>query len=181
MGGAIGSDPKVPLLIDTIESWLARLETLFLRAANACLALMLVGNMINICIRVVSDRALVWVFPWTTVLFVWCTFIGMYVVYRRGTDITVDYFYDRLGEGGKKAMRVFANLVVIAVLVTILSVAQKVLTTQKGDIELTGLSRWMLSVPLFVSSLLITIDVALDLARMAVGRAPRARGHGAVL
>jgi TRAP-type C4-dicarboxylate transport system permease small subunit len=103
------------------------------------------------------------------------------VVYRRGTDITVDFFYDRLGEGGKKAMRVFANLVVIAVLLTILSVAQKVLSTQKGDIELTGLSRWMLSVPLFVSSFLITIDVALDLARMAVGRAPRARGHGAVL
>jgi TRAP-type C4-dicarboxylate transport system permease small subunit len=168
-------------LIDTIESWLARLETLFLRTANACLALMLVGNMVNICLRFVTDRALVWVFPWTTVLFVWCTFIGMYVVYRRGTDITVDYFYDRLGEGGKKAMRVFASLVVIAVLVTILSVAQKVLTAQKGDIELTGLSRWMLSVPLFVSSFLITIDVALDLARMAIGRAPRTRGHGAVL
>ncbi len=168
-------------MIDTIESWLARLETLFLRTANACLALMLIGNMINICLRVVTDRALVWVFPWTNVLFVWCTFIGMYVVYRRGTDITVDFFYDRLGESGKKAMRVFAHLVVIGVLLTILSVAQKVLATQKGDIELTGLSRWMLSVPLFVSSFLITIDVALDLARMAIGRAPRARGHGAVL
>jgi TRAP-type C4-dicarboxylate transport system permease small subunit len=168
-------------VIDTIESWLARLETLFLRTANACLALMLIGNMINICLRVVTDRALVWVFPWTNVLFVWCTFIGMYVVYRRGTDITVDFFYDRLGESGKKAMRVFAHLVVIGVLLTILSVAQKVLATQKGDIELTGLSRWMLSVPLFVSSFLITIDVALDLARMAIGRAPRARGHGAVL
>jgi TRAP-type C4-dicarboxylate transport system permease small subunit len=168
-------------VIDTIESWLGRLETLFLRTANACLALMLIGNMVNICLRVVTDRALVWVFPWTTVLFVWCTFIGMYVVYRRGTDITVDFFYDRLGESGKKAMRVFAHLVVIGVLLTILSVAQKVLATQKGDIELTGLSRWMLSVPLFVSSFLITIDVALDLARMAIGRAPRARGHGAVL
>ncbi len=168
-------------MIDTIESWLGRLETLFLRTANACLALMLIGNMVNICLRVVTDRALVWVFPWTTVLFVWCTFIGMYVVYRRGTDITVDFFYDRLGESGKKAMRVFAHLVVIGVLLTILSVAQKVLATQKGDIELTGLSRWMLSVPLFVSSFLITIDVALDLARMAIGRAPRARGHGAVL
>ena len=168
-------------MIDAIESLLARLETLFLRLANGCLALMLVGNMINIVIRMVTDRALLFVFPWTTVLFVWCSFIGMYVVYRRGTDITVDYFYDRLGEGGKKAMRVFANLVVIAVLATILSVTQKVLATQKGDIELTGLSRWMLSVPLFVSSLLVAIDVALDLARMAVGRAPRTRGHGAVL
>ena len=82
---------------------------------------MLVGNMINICIRVVTDRALVWMFPWTTVLFVWCTFIGMYVVYRRGTDITVDFFYDRIGAGGKKAMRVFAHLVVIAVLVMMLA------------------------------------------------------------
>ena len=168
-------------MIDAIESLLARLETIFLRAANTCLALMLVGNAVNILIRGVTDRGLLWVFPWTTVLFVWCTFIGMYVVYRRGTDITVDYFYDRLGGGGTLAMRVFASLVVIGVLAVILSVAPKVLTAQRGDIELTGLSRWMLSVPLFVSSFLITVDVALDLARAAVGRPPRVRGHGAVL
>ena len=168
-------------MIDAIESLLARLETIFLRAANTCLALMLVGNAVNILIRGVTDRGLLWVFPWTTVLFVWCTFIGMFVVYRRGTDITVDYFYDRVGEGGKLAMRVFASLVVIGVLAVILSVAPKVLATQKGDIELTGLSRWMLSVPLFVSSFLITVDVALDLARAAVGKPPRVRGHGAVL
>lgn len=168
-------------MIDTIESWLARLERLFLCAANLCLAAMLVGNMVNILVRAVTDRGLLWIFPWTTVLFVWCTFIGMYVVYRRGTDITVDYFYHRLGEGGKLAMRVFASLVVIGVLAVILSVAPKVLVAQKGDIELTGLSRWMLSVPLFVSSLLITVDVALDLARAAVGRPPRVRGQGAVL
>ncbi len=168
-------------LIDGIEAGLARLEILFLRLANACLAVMLVANMVNIVIRMATDRGMLWVFPWTTVLFVWCSFIGLFVVYRRGTDITVDYFYERLGGVGRTALRIFADLVVIAVLMAILVVAPKVLVTQKGDIELTGLSRWMLSVPLFVSSFLIVVDVALDLARAAIGKPSRARGHGAVL
>jgi TRAP-type C4-dicarboxylate transport system permease small subunit len=168
-------------LIDRVESVLARLETLFLWVANGCLAIMLLSNLANILVRTVSDRGILIVFPWTTVLFVWCTFVGMYVVYRRGTDITVDYFYERLGTDGKMAMRVFANLVVIVVLAALLYVAPKVLVAQQGEIELTGVPRWSLSVPLFVSSFLIMVDVALDLARAALGRGPRARGHGAVL
>lgn len=168
-------------LIDGIEAGLAWLETLFLRLANACLAVMLIANMVNILVRTVADRGMLWVFPWTTVLFVWCSFIGLFVVYRRGTDITVDYFHDRLGGTGRMALRIFADLVVIAVLMAILVVAPKVMVAQKGDIELTGLSRWMLSVPLFISSILIVVDVALDLARAAIGRESRARGHGAVL
>lgn len=168
-------------LIDRIEAGLAALETLFLRAANACLALMLVANMVNIVVRGVSDRGILLVFPWTTVLFVWCTFIGMYVVYRRGTDITVDFIHDRLGAGGRTGMRVFAGLVVLAVLGTILMVAPEVLAAQEGEIELTGLPRWALSLPLFVSSFLVALDVALDLARAALGLPSRAKGHGAVL
>jgi hypothetical protein len=39
----------------------------------------------------------------------------------------------------------------------------------------------MLSVPLFVSSFLVVVDVALDLARAALGRPSRERGRGAVL
>ncbi|MBM3480213.1 MAG: TRAP transporter small permease [Alphaproteobacteria bacterium] len=167
--------------IDRVEGWLAALETLFLRAANACLAAMLVANMANILVRGVSDRGILLVFPWTTVLFVWCTFIGMYVVYRRGTDITVDFVHDRLGGGGKVALRVFADLVVLGVLATILLVAPEVLAAQEGEIELTGLPRWALSLPLFVSSFLVALDVALDLARAAIGLPSRARGHGAVL
>jgi len=167
--------------IDRVEGWLAALETLFLRAANACLAAMLVANMANILVRGVSDRGILLVFPWTTVLFVWCTFIGMYVVYRRGTDITVDFVHYRLGGGGKAALRVFADLVVLGVLATILLVAPEVLAAQEGEIELTGLPRWALSLPLFVSSFLVALDVALDLARAAIGLPSRARGHGAVL
>jgi TRAP-type C4-dicarboxylate transport system permease small subunit len=168
-------------LIDRIETALAALETLFLRAANACLAAMLLANMANILVRGVTDRGILLVFPWTTVLFVWCTFIGMYVVYRRGTDITVDFIHDRLGTGGKTGLRVFAGLVVLAVLGTILMVAPEVLATQEGEIELTGLPRWALSLPLFVSSFLVALDVALDLARAALGLPSRAKGHGAVL
>jgi TRAP-type C4-dicarboxylate transport system permease small subunit len=129
----------------------------------------------------VTDRGILIVFPWTTVLFVWCTFLGMYVVYRRGTDITVDFIHDRLGGGGKAALRIFADLVVLGVLGTILMVAPEILATQEGEIELTGLPRWALSLPLFVSSFLVALDVALDLARAALGLPSRAKGHGAVL
>lgn len=167
--------------IDRVEAWLAALETLFLRAANGCLAIMLVSNMANILVRGATDRGILLVFPWTTVLFVWCTFLGMYVVYRRGTDITVDFVHDRLGGGGKAALRVFADLVVLGVLASILLVAPEVLAAQEGEIELTGLPRWALSLPLFVSSFLVALDVALDLARAAIGLPSRARGHGAVL
>jgi TRAP-type C4-dicarboxylate transport system permease small subunit len=168
-------------LVDRIERGLGRIETLFLWAANLCLAAMLVGNLINIGVRGVSDRGILWIYPWTTVLFVWCTFVGMYVVYRRGTDITVDYFYGRAGVVGKTTIRVFADLVVIAVVLAIVWVAPRVLEAQKGDIELTGLKRWMLSVPLFVSSALVAVDVTLDLLRAALGLPARERGHGAVL
>ena len=167
-------------LIDRAEAVLARLETLFLWLANLCLGTMLVANLANIGARAVVDRGMLWVFPWTTVLFVWCTFIGLFVVYRRGTDITVDFFYDRAGPIGRTAIRVFADLVVIGVLAAILVVAPKVLVAQKGDIELTFLSRWMLSVPLYVSSALIVIDVGLDLARAALGLPSRPHGHRAV-
>jgi hypothetical protein len=39
----------------------------------------------------------------------------------------------------------------------------------------------MLSLPLFVSSFLVALDVALDLARAAIGLPSRGRGHGAVV
>jgi len=164
-------------LIDRIDAVLARLETLFLLVANLCLLTMLLANLLNIVIRATVDRSMLWVFPWTSVLFVWCTFIGMFVIYRRGADITVDFVYERVGGLGRTALRVFANLVVIAVLAALLSVAPTVLAAQRGDIELTFLSRWMLSVPLFVSSALIVVDIALDLARAALGLPARPRDH----
>ena len=167
-------------LIDRIDGVLARLEMLFFVVANLCLATMLVINLVNIVVRAAFDRSMIWVFPWTSVLFVWCTFIGMFVIYRRGADITVDFLYEKLGGPGRTALRVFANLVVIAVLVAILAVAPTVLAAQRGDIELTGLRRWMLSVPLFVSAALIVVDVALDIARAALGLPGRTPDHRVV-
>jgi TRAP-type C4-dicarboxylate transport system permease small subunit len=168
-------------LIDRVEAVLARLESLFLVVANLCLAAMLLLNLFNIVVGAVAERAWVWIFPWTTVLFVWCSFIGMFVVYRRGTDITVDFFYARLDAAGRMAMRIFADVVVISVLVLLLTVAPKIIATQQGEVELTGVYRWMLSLPLFVSSFLVALDVALDLARAAIGLPSRGRGHGAVV
>ena len=93
----------------------------------------------------------------------------------------MDFIHDRLGGGGKAVLRIFADLEVLGVLGNILLVAPEILATQEGEIELTGLPRWALSLPLFVSSFLVALDVALDLARAALGLPSRAKGHGAVL
>jgi TRAP-type C4-dicarboxylate transport system permease small subunit len=155
----------MPFLLARIERGLAGCETAFLVLANLCLGLMLVGNTANMLARGLFDKGIVWVFPWSVVLFVWMSFFGFYVVYRRGNDVTVDYLHNLSGPQGRKRIRLFANLVVVTVLGSILWQAPKILKAQVGDIELTGLERWTMSVPLFLSSALILVDVVLDTLR----------------
>ncbi len=78
-------------------------ERVMLGLAETCLVIMLAANMVNIAFRAVFDRGLLWVFPWTTQLFVWMVFLGFFVVYRQARDITVDFLIDRLGRLADRA------------------------------------------------------------------------------
>ena len=70
----------------------------------------------TIASRGIWDRGLQWVFPWSTVLFVWMTFFGFYVLYRRRADITVDFVHDRLGRLGQTLVRQLVNLIVLVLM-----------------------------------------------------------------
>lgn len=141
---------------------------LFLALANACLAALLVINVLNIASRAIWDRGLQWVFPWSTVLFVWMSFFGFYVLYRLRRDITVDFIHDRLGGPGKMAIRLFVDLVILVLMAVMVWHGPEIVERQAGIIEQVyflgiQVERFTMAVPLFVTCALIFLNYLVDL------------------
>src|SRR5690554_6810329 len=85
------------MLLRALDAGLGACERVFLVAANGLLLLMLAINLANILSRLFFDLGIIWVFPWTEVLFVWMIFLGFFVIYRRGQDISVDILVRQFG------------------------------------------------------------------------------------
>jgi len=156
--------------IAALDRLLGLCERAFLIAANTCLATMLVINTVNIASRAVFDKAIPWVFPWSVVLFVWMCFLGFFVLYRQRRDITVDFLIERLGEGARRASRLAINAIVIALMAVMLWHMPEILDQQVGDIEMVGLERYTMSLPLFVSCALIVLEFVIDTVRALRGQ-----------
>lgn len=148
---------------------LLAIERLFLLLANACLALMLVANAVNIFWRGVFDVAITLVWPWTLLLFVWMSFLGFYVIYRRAKDITVDYFVDLIGPAARHATRLLSSAITVGLMALLLWQAPVTLESQVGDMELIALERYWMSVPLFASATLIALHFLLDIVKALAG------------
>jgi TRAP-type C4-dicarboxylate transport system permease small subunit len=163
----------VPALIEALERALGECERLFLALANLCLAIMLFANMANIASRALFDKGIIYVFPWSIVLFVWMTFLGFFVVYRRGKDITVDFLIDRIGARARVASRLLVDVLVIGLMLVMLIQAPHIVRSQVGTIEMVGLQRYSMSIPLFVTAALIALDFLLDAVGALMGRPER--------
>ena len=151
------------------ERILARAEWLFLGLGNLALAAMLVINVVNIFWRGFSGKNLNFVWPWTTLLFVWMTFFGFFVIYRRGKDITVDYFVDQIGERARSATRILSDVITVGLMALLIAEAPRTLASQIGDMELIPLQRYWMSVPLFLSAALVGLHFLIDLGRALRG------------
>ena len=112
-------------------------------------------------------------FPWSVVLFVWMTFFGFFVVYRRGKDITVDFLIDRMGARARFVSRLVVDVLVIGLMLVMLIQAPHIIRSQVGTIEMVGLERYSMSIPLFVTAMLITLDFALDVIKALMGQPER--------
>ena len=156
-------------IITAGERLLAQAERLFLTLANLALAAMLAINIANIFWRGLAGKNLNFVWPWTTLLFVWMTFFGFFVIYRRGKDITVDYFVDLIGERARYSTRILSGLITIGLMVLLLIEAPRTLASQVGDMELIPLQRYWMSVPLFLSAALVALHFLLDLCKVTRG------------
>ncbi len=152
-----------------LDRFLGVCEHLLLVLANGCLGVTLLINAVNIAVRAVTDKAIAWVFPWSVVLFVWMCFFGFYVLYRQRRDITVDFLIDRVGPGARRVSRLGVNLIVLMMMGVMLWHAPQIFEQQVGGIEMVGLERYTLSVPLFVSCALIFVEFCLDTVKALQG------------
>ncbi|WP_366655931.1 TRAP transporter small permease [Fodinicurvata sp. EGI_FJ10296] len=147
-------------------------ERAFLVLANTMLIIMLTINVMNIASRFLFEQGLAWVFPWTTVLFVWMSFLGFFVVYRRNKDITVEFLMAMAGPRIQMIGRLVVNLAIVVLLAIILIEAPALLERQVGTIQMVGIERYWLSVPLFVSCALIIVHFIVDSVDVVAGRPP---------
>ena len=168
-------------LIRALDRFLGFWERAFLLLANGCLALMLVANMINMAVRAVFDTSFVQVWPWTMLLFVWSIYLGFYVLYRRGKDVTVNFLVMRLSPAARRHILLLVHLLTIGFMAVMVVGTWQYLPLQAGVLELVRLPRWVQSVPLLASCVLVLLNALVQAADlMASGSAPRPRAAASV-
>ena len=161
-------------LVTLADTAMDGIATLFLWAANICLFLMLLATAATIVLRPIG-LSFYWLWPWSMQVFVWMSFIGFYVIYRRHKDIAVDFVMRRLGDWAMRASRYFVAVVVILVMLVLIKEMPLILSQQVGVIDgvITPwgweLERYSLSVPLFASCILILLSAVLELVKAAMG------------
>lgn len=155
--------------IRILERILGMTAVVFHASANICLTLMIIFNMSNIVSRAVFDKGIMWVFPWTVVLFVWMVFFGFFSVYWNKKDITVDFIISKFGRKGDLYYNILNFIAVTFLMSLMLFQAPEIISSQIGHIEMVGLQRYWESVPLFLSCFLILLTGILDILRFFTG------------
>ena len=167
-------DVSLAKVIQPLDRVLGVFERWFHVIANLCLIVMLFGTAVTIVLRPINV-SFYWIWPWTMVCFVWMSFFGFYVVYRKKKDIAVDFLVLRVGPGAMTATRYLSALLIMAVTGTILWQMPVILESQVGEVDGAmlpwgiELERYALSIPLGVSSLLIFLNAVQDLLSTVAG------------
>ena len=174
------------LVVQATDLQLRRISDLFLIFANVCLCLMLVGTAATIILRLInkslgwfgiaafSTISTYWIWPWTMQFFVWMSFIGFYVVYRRGKDISVNFLVVKIGPSMMKVTQIGVPLLIIVLMLVMLLQMPTILSSQVGVIDgvITPwgeLERYTLSIPLGVSCFLILLNSVITILKIYVG------------
>ncbi len=161
-------------VIQPLDRFLGFFERLFHVIANLCLIVMLFGTAFTIVLRPINV-SFYWIWPWTMVCFVWMSFFGFYVVYRKKKDIAVDFLVLKIGPGAMTMTRYLSALLIMVVTGTILWQMPTILESQVGEVDGAilpwgiELERYALSIPLGVSCLLIFLNAVQDLLSALAG------------
>ncbi len=146
-----------------VNGWLGQVEKLFLWAACLCMTSMLVLNIANLLVRNLTGKGIVWVWAWTGVLFTWSVFLAFFVLYRRNLDVTLDFFLQRMPSKLRLGVRMLSGLCAITMMLVIVLQTGQVFQRQVGVMDFIGLHRYVLSIPLLLSSLMILIHFINDM------------------
>jgi TRAP-type C4-dicarboxylate transport system permease small subunit len=148
--------------VGLIDRALTVCEGIFLVLANACVAVMMLINIVNIFLRHFFSLALASVYPWSVVLMVWMTFLGFFLLYRWRRDVTIDFLVDHIGRQARFATRLLVNAIIFVILGVILWHAAELIEAQQAMIELVGLKRRVLTYPLVAACIALVLDTFVD-------------------
>ncbi|NGM44490.1 TRAP transporter small permease [Rhodobacter sp. SGA-6-6] len=166
-----GSPPPKPYILRLLDRVLDAAATIFQTCAEVLVGIMLLINILNVGSRNLGGPSLLWVWPWTATLMVWAVFLAFYVMYRRNVDISMSFVVERLAPVWQKAATILAHLCGLVVVGLITLEAPQILARQVGVMELVGLQRYALSVPLLVSSALLVLHFLSEIASILLGHA----------
>lgn len=163
------SSRRGPPWFRLVDRVLETVAEIFQILAECFLAIMLVINFLNIVLRNLGFPSLLWVSPWTQFLMVWAVFLAFYVMYRRHLDIVLMVVMGRFGHIGVKLSRILTAIAGLVVVGVLLAEVPQILTRQRGAMDLIGLTRFWLSVPLIASALMLFVHFLFDLVALLAG------------
>jgi TRAP-type C4-dicarboxylate transport system permease small subunit len=115
--------------------------------------------------RNLTGRGIVWVWAWTSVLFVWSVFFAFHVLYRQRLDVTVDFVIERVSGVWRRVLGVLVCVCGLAFTGVILLQAPAILKRQVGVLDFVGLDRYWLSLPLVWASFFVLVEFIVALRR----------------
>jgi len=146
-----------------------KLERILAAAEQVCLVFCVLSvgamtgiNAVQVFFRYVFNMAAIWVFPLTMLLFIWVTFLGAFVIYRRKKDIVVSFIINLFPAAGRKAIILLTNLLTMALLVWILLEFPMIVKSQAADMEVIPLPRYTQAIPLFIGLLGILLQYVME-------------------
>ncbi|MCP4625605.1 MAG: TRAP transporter small permease subunit [bacterium] len=129
---------------------LSVLEKICLVFSTSAIGAMITLNIVQIFFRYVLNAAFVWVFPVTMLLFIWSTFLGAFVVYRRKKDIVVRFIANLFPPSVQAKLTLITNILIILLLLLILFQAPSLIWRQASIMQVIPLPRYIQAIPLFI-------------------------------
>ena len=126
------------------------LEKICLVFSTSAIGVMILLNIIQVFFRYVLNAAFVWVFPATMLLFIWSTFLGAFVVYRRKKDIVVRFIANLFPASAQEKLTLITNMLIIFFLLLILFQAPALIRRQASIMQVIPLPRYIQAIPLFI-------------------------------
>lgn len=136
--------------MNRLNRFLNLLEKICLIFSTSALGVMITLNIIQVFFRYVLNAAFVWVFPATMLLFIWSTFLGAFVVYRRKKDIVVRFIANLFPASAQEKLTLITNILIIFFLILILIQAPTLIRRQASIMQVIPLPRYIQALPLFI-------------------------------
>lgn len=179
-GGQSGSSPSPGGGNRHLASlrWLNRALDLVIEAITGALLFGIMAiNAAEILTRFLLNDSLTWVYEINQLMANWLYFLGICLVYHRGKDITVDFFFDRLRPTRRRWALLAIHIAVVAVLAVVAWNGALLLELQSRSSTMgLGIPNHWFSMPVFIGSLVIILSVSAD--AWALWRDPREIGTG---